>query len=205
MTGYLMSTNYNDLITAIKSYSGRTDAATTKAIPGFIAQAQSKLDGVLRIAEMMQTVNFAKDKTTVSPISLLQIDSVIIGEFEGHLTTFADVLAQRKLAAARLPVLPTLYTQNGTALELVLPSDVTVSGFKKPPRLSSSVPTNAYTDAAENALLFYSLTYLGVYSRDSDGAKSWQAMADQEVDILNEAYHAYSQAGNIEAVNNGYF
>ena len=201
-----MSTTYDDLVSNIKTYSGRTDSGTLNNIPQFIAAAQSKLDATLRIAEMIATQVFPAAGTTTPPITMLETESVVIGDIEGSLSTLKEVLYARKFASPDdLPVCRHNYTMNGNVLELVTPREVTITGYQKPPRISTSLQTNAYTQGAENALLWLSLGYLSMFVQDTDTAKSWSAMAENEIDSLNEAHSAYQMIGTVEAQKHEYF
>lgn len=203
-----MSTTYDDLVSNIKTYSGRTDSGTLNSIPQFIAAAQSKLDATLRIAEMIATQVFPAAGTTTPPITMLETESVVIGDLEGALTPLADVMKIRKFASTAPSFRAqyyNCYTMNGNSLELVTPQEVTITGYQKPPRISTSLQTNAYTQGAENALLWLSLGYLSMFVQDTDTAKSWSAMAENEIDSLNEAHSAYQMIGTVEAQKHEYF
>lgn len=200
-----MSTTYDDLVSNIKTYSGRTDSGTLNSIPQFIAAAQSKLDATLRIAEMIATQVFPAAGTTTPPIIMLETESVVIGGLEGNLTTLKEVLSTRKLVNSSALAACRRYTMNGNSLELVTPQEVTITGYQKPPRISTSLQTNAYTQGAENALLWLSLGYLSMFVQDTDTAKSWSAMAENEIDSLNEAHSAYQMIGTVEAQKHEYF
>ena len=186
-----MSTTYTDLVNNIKSFSGRTDPQTINAIPTFIAAAQTELDSTLRIPSMLDTVTTAPAELTV-PMTLLEIQSVVIGEVAGILHPYADVIAKRKIST-RLPY-STIYAVNGASIELVEPAELIVTGYEKPDRISQSVATNAYTAGAENALLWLSLKYLGVFSRDSKAAQAWGEMGAEEVSNLNAAAERFLSA-----------
>ena len=189
-----MSTTYTDLVNNIKSFSGRTDPQTIAAIPTFINAAQTQLDSTLRIPAMLVTQNIPADGLTV-PMSLMEIESVVIGEFTGILHPYADVIAKRKLST-RLPY-SMIYAVNGSNLELVEPADLIVTGYEKPQRISQNVASNAYTAQAENAILWASLQYLGVFTRDSKAAQAWGEMANSEVDNINLAFERFKSAGGV--------
>jgi len=189
-----MSTTYTDLVNNIKAFSGRTDPQTINAIPTFIAAAQTKLDSTLRIPAMMVTQSIEAAGLSL-PMTLLELESVVIGEIEGELFPYADVLAKRKVPT-RLPY-STIYAVNGGNIELAAPADLIITGYQKPQRLSDSVATNAYTAQAENALLWYGLSYLGVFARDSKAAQGWGEMASEEVDNLNLAAERFMSATGI--------
>ncbi|HDG1101538.1 TPA: hypothetical protein PCY80_000305 [Klebsiella aerogenes] len=191
-----MSTTYKDLVDSIKSYSGRTDAATINAIPTFINAAQTKLDSTLRVPQMLETKTITADGVSV-PMPFMEIESVVIGEFEGVLHPYADVLAKRKVTT-RLPY-SMIYAVSGSNLELVAPADIIVTGYQQPPRLSPNVPTNAYTSNAENAILFASLSYLGVFARDVKAAQAWGEMADMEVQNINNAFSRFKSASGVSS------
>lgn len=184
-----MSTTYNDLVSNIKSWCGRTDSQTINAIPQFIAAAQTDLDATLRIAEMIAT-------TTASglsiPMTMLKIDTVLIGGAEGKMMPISFVMAARAAEQKEL----TAYAVMGNSLELVAESDVSVIGYQKPPRITSANQTNAYTEGAENALLWISLYYCSMFAKD-EAAEEWRSMAAAEVGNLNAAHEAYQLAGGI--------
>lgn len=189
-----MSTTYTELSNSIKSYSGRTDTATINAIPMFIGSAQTKLDSVLRIPQMLETQTIQADGVSV-PMPFMETESVVIGEFEGVMHPYADVLAKRKVST-RLPY-TMIYGVCGNNLELVEPADLIVTGYSQPTRLSQSVQTNAYTANAENAILFASLAYLGVFVRDAKAAQAWGEMADMEVENINAAFSRFKSASGV--------
>lgn len=184
-----MSTTYNDLVSNIKAWCGRTDSQTINAIPQFIAAAQTDLDATLRIAEMITT-------TTASgisiPMTMLKIDTVLIGGVEGRMMPISFVMEARKAAQKELIA----YAVMGNSLELVAESDVSVIGYQKPPRITSANQTNAYTEGSENALLWLSLYYCAMFAKD-EAAGGWQSMAADEVGNLNAAHEAYQIAGGI--------
>lgn len=193
-----MSTTYADLVSSIKSFSGRTDPQTINAIPTFIAAAQTELDSTLRIPSMLETVTTPRDGLTVQ-MTLLEIQSVVIGEVMGILHPYADVIAKRRVST-RLPY-TTIYAVNGANIELVEPAELIVTGYEKPDRITADVATNAYTAQAENALLWLSLKYLGVFSRDSKAAQAWGEMGAEEVANLNAAAERFMSA---TGVSNGF-
>lgn len=188
-----MSTTYADLKTNIKSYSGRTDSGTISAIPQFITAAQAKLDSVLRIPQMLATKDYSAVDTF--PMELLKIDSILIGGNQGYMMPIETVLLRRESKCVDLST--PIYAVNGTNILLVSPSDVSVTGYQKPQRLSDSYQTNAYTEGAENAILWLSLHYLGVFTRDEEAAKGWLSMAQDDVTALNEAAEEYAAAAGI--------
>ncbi|MGK3630388.1 phage adaptor protein [Enterobacter cloacae] len=189
-----MSTTYTDLSNDIKSFSGRTDPQTINAIPKFINAAQTELDSTLRVPAMLVTQNIKAEGLSV-PLTLLEVQSVIIGEIEGILVPYADVLAKRKVST-RLPF-STIYAMNGSNIELVEPADLIITGYQKPERISSSVASNAYTAQAENALLFLSLKYLGVFARDAKSSQGWGDMGAAEVENLNAAAEKFMSATGV--------
>lgn len=198
-----MSTTYTDLVTNIKTFSGRTDAQTISAIPTFISAAQTQLDSTLRIPAMLVTQHIPAGGLSV-PMTLMELESVVINEFTGILHPYADVLAKRKVST-RLPY-SMIYAVNGTNLELVEPAELIVTGYEKPARISQSVATNAYTANAENALLWASLQYLGVFARDSKAAQAWGEMANSEVDNINAAFERFKSAGGVSSgISQRYF
>lgn len=189
-----MSTTYTDLVNNIKSFSGRTDPQTIAAIPSFINAAQTQMDSTLRIPAMLVTKSIPRDGLSV-PMTLMEIESVVIDEFTGILHPYADVIAKRKVST-RLPY-SMIYAVNGSNLELVEPADLIVTGYEKPSRISANVATNAYTAQAENALLWISLQYLGVFTRDSKAAQAWGEMGNSEVDNINAAFERFKSAGGV--------
>lgn len=202
-----MSTTYNDLATNIKSWSGRTDSQTINAIPQFIAAAQTKLDSELKIGAMSKTVTYNTDSVSVDMTEFMVVESVTISGLVGTATTYADITALR-VALANRPELAGYdfhYATNGNSIELVKPAPLTITGYQKPPRISQGVQTNAYTDSAENALLWYSLAYCAMFSRDSDAANSWSAMADKEVQELNAIRDQFQKTGTAKVKRRGYF
>lgn len=202
-----MSTTYNDLVSNIKSWSGRTDSQTINAIPQFIAAAQTKLDSELKIGAMSKSATYNTDTTSVDVSEFMTIDSITVAGLVGTATTYADVTALR-VALANRPELAGYdfhYATNGNNIELVRPAPLTITGYQKPPRISQSVQTNAYTAAAENALLWYSLAYCAMFSRDSDAANSWSAMADKEVQELNAIRDQFQKTGSAKVKRHGYF
>lgn len=189
-----MSTTYTDLVSSIKAFGGRTDSATINAIPTFINAAQTQLDSTLRIPAMLVTETIPRAGLTV-PMTLMEIESVVIDEFAGVLHPYADVVAKRRVST-RLPY-SMIYAVNGANIELVEPADLIVTGYEKPARISQSVATNAYTSQAENALLWASLKYLGVFARDSKASQAWADMADMEIGNINAAFERFKSASGV--------
>lgn len=201
-----MSTTYPALVANIKATSGRTDPQTINAIPQFINAAQSKLDSLLRIGAMIATVTYNTDETSVDASEFLTIQSVEIDGLVGTSTTFSDITGLRAFVAARPEAegYSFHYAMHGNNIELVRPNTVTVTGFQKPPRISAAIPTNAYTDGADNALLWLSLFYLGVFARD-EMANNWQEMANEEITSLNNTYDQFAKTGTAKVKRRGYF
>lgn len=197
-----MSTNYTSLVNNIKSTSGRTDAATIAAIPQFIAAAQAKLDNRLRIAEMLVETTYPADALSVPLVSVLELSRVTIAGSVAHQTTLTEVIRLRHVDTTE-PL--NLYAMEGKALELIVSAEMKVNAFEKPLRISQTNQTNAYTDGAENALLWLSLSYLGVFARDSDATQAWMQLANNEIDDLNESYQAYAVGGAYSGVRHEYF
>lgn len=197
-----MSTTYNKLIAEIRLYSGRTDTEVVVAIPQFVAAAQAKLDSELRIAEMIGTQTIKASTLTITPVNVLELISVITGDYEAHQTTLAEVLRMRGF-----DINPPhhVFAMNGKNIELITPTDVTITAFQTPPRINQDKQTNAYTDGAENALLWLALSYLGVFARDAEMTQSWAQLASNEIERLNDSYQAYAVSGAIQEHNNEYF
>lgn len=181
-----MSTTYQALIDAVKSMSGRTDQKTISNIPAFITAAQTKLDGRLRVRGMIETRTYTATGLTV-PLEFLGLDSVVMNERMGAVVNLANVTRARSIQLTTNDQGRAIYALSGQNIELPYSCDLIVTGYIKPPRLSESTPTNAYTEHAENALLWHSLSYLGVFTRDAKAAQAWGALATEEVDTLNTA------------------
>ena len=189
-----MATTYALLINAVKAYSGRTDQKTLAQIPAFIAAAQTKMDGDLRVPSMTETRHYADHGLTV-PNEFMEIETLIVGERLGVLFPLEHVLKARKLAVDESRA----YALVGSNIELASLEPVTVIGFQKPVRLSDQVQTNAYTQHAENALLWYSLQYLGVFARDAKAAQAWGGMAQAEVDNINMQYEKFKTGSGVDS------
>lgn len=190
-----MSTTYSQLLNAVKGFSGRTDQKTISNIPQFITAAQTKLDGDLRVPAMSETRIYA-DATLSIPNELMEIETVIIGECLGVLMPIEHIIKARKLAVDESRA----YALVGNKIEIASLEDVTVIGWVKPPRLSDTTQTNAYTEHAENALLWQSLAYLGVYTRDSKAATAWGDMAAAEIGNINMQYEKYKSGSGVANV-----
>jgi hypothetical protein len=189
-----MAQDYDQLKKDIKSMSGRTDSDTINSIPSFIEAAQTQLDSVLRIPAMMSSETYEKDGLTL-PLSYMSIDNVVIGTYEAVMFPLADVLAKRRIN--NNSAFSMYYAVNGNNIELVIPEAVTVTGYEKPPRLSNGNQTNAYTTGAYNAILWASLSFLGVFTRDTEAAQSWGALAEREIQNLNDARDSFHTAGGL--------
>lgn len=197
-----MSTTYDDLVKNIKATSGRTDSQTINAIPQFIAAAQSKLDSELRIAEMLVTTTYPADELAVTPVETLEMVSVIIDGIDAHQTTLAEIIRLRRAAGGE-PL--NVFAMNGKQIELVAPAEVVITAFARPPRITQSNPTNSYTEGAENALLWLSLSYLGVFARDSEATNAWMQLANSEIELSNESYRMFATSAKLHGAQNGYF
>lgn len=202
-----MSTNYQKLVADIKAYSGRTDTATISAIPIFIAAAQTKLDAVLRIPAMLKTIN-TPDAALSTPLEVMQIESLLLDYSAAEIRPYAEILAGRKMRHLS-DYQRAIYAINGTSIELVTSADIVLTGYAKPPALSEQAPENAYTKGAENALMWYALSYLGVFARDTKAAQAWAALASTETETLNVAAEEYKSgtgvSGGAEYVRPSYF
>lgn len=190
-----MSTTYQQLINAVKGFSGRTDAKTLDQIPAFIAAAQTKLDGDLRVPSMTQVKSYDDHGLSIAN-EFMEIETVIIGERLGVLMPLEHILKARKLAVDESRA----YALTGNTIELASLEPVIVTGFQKPQRLSEQQPTNAYTEHAENALLWQSLAFLGVFARDAKAAQSWGGMASAEIDNINMQYEKYKAGSGVDSV-----
>jgi hypothetical protein len=189
-----MAQDFDQLKKDVQSMSGRTDPETINSIPSFIEAAQTQLDSVLRIPDMMSTETYEKDGLTI-PLSFMSIDNVVIGTYEAVMFPLADVLAKRRIN--NNSAFSMYYAVNGNQIELVTPEDVTITGYEKPQRLSSGNITNAYITGAYNALLWASLSFLGVFTRDAEAAQSWGALAEAEIQNLNNARDSFHSAGGL--------
>ncbi|XUA17740.1 phage adaptor protein [Citrobacter sp. OP27] len=201
-----MSTTYDNILAAVKATSGRTDSQTINAMPQFIAAAQTKLDSLLRVGSMSSKVTYNTDDVSVDASEFLKIESVTIGGLVGTATTYTKITALRKLVESRPETAgyDFHYAMNGNDIELVKPNTVLVTGYKKPPRISSTVQTNAYTEGAENAILWLALFYCANFCRD-EGAGNWQALATDEVDTLNATRDQFSKTGTAKVKRHGGF
>lgn len=189
-----MTTTYTQLTADIKAYSGRTDQKTIAAIPSFIAAAQTKLDALIRIPHQLETTTTPAGGVTI-PLLAMELESVVVGGFGGVLHSYADVLAARKRPTDKSGV---MYAIHGTNIEIVAPAEVIASAYTKPPRISEDAQENAYTVAADNALLWYSLSYLGTFTRDPDSTQAWGALGLAEVENINAGYEKYKGGAPIQ-------
>lgn len=188
-----MSTTYSQLKEAVKALSGVTDAKTINLIPLFIRSAETSLAGNLRSQGMTVTKRYPEGGLTV-PIELTAVDAVMLDGVDARLVTRQDVLAARKLDALR----PAIYAVVGVEYWLVEPAEVTIVGYQSPPNLSDTNQTNAFTQDAENALLFQSLAYLCVHRRDSKGANVYQAQANSEMADVNARHEEQQKATGVD-------
>lgn len=199
-----MSTTYDDLVKNIKATSGRTDSQTINAIPQFIAAAETKLDSLLRVGTMVSSVTYNTDSVSVDASEFMIIQSVAVGELVGTATTYAEVTALRQLLANRPETAgyDFHFAMNGNNIELVKPRPVTITGYQKPQRINATKQTNAYTEGAENALLWLSLFYCANFCRD-EAATNWQALALEEIDSLNAVRDQFSKTGTAKVKRHG--
>lgn len=202
-----MSTTYDQLMADVKSFCQRTDKKTLDAIPQFITAAQTDLDGELSISEMISTVDYTADTVSVDVSEFMDIESITIGGLVGTSTTYAEITALRVLVSSRPETrgYDFHYAMNGNSVELVRANSMVVTGLKKPPRLSSGNQTNAYTEGAENALLWLSLRYCAAFVKDAAGAQSWGDMATGEVTKLNNIRDRFTKTGTAKVKRRGYF
>lgn len=187
-----MSTTYAKLQEAVKQFSGRTDSKTLNQIPQFITAAQTKLDGDLRVPSMTQQRRYSDHGLSIFN-EFMEIEMVIIGERLGTLMPMEHILKARRMAVDESRAFALI----GNTIEFASLDDVSITGWQKPPRLSPSVSTNAYTESAENALLWQSLVYLSVFARDSKAAQAWGAMADAEIENINMQYEKYKTGSGV--------
>ncbi|CAI1769649.1 Uncharacterised protein [Serratia quinivorans] len=200
-----MSTTYTELVSNIKAYSARTDSATIAAIPQFIAAAQTKLDSTLRIAEMITTTTYPAGATAIGPLTALEVSTVIVAGLEGTPTTVSSIYKMRAAPPAERHSNRHAFAMNGNMMELVEPQEVSLTLYQRPQHLSDNVQANAYTESASNALLWLSLAYLAVFTKDSESAQSWSDMAASEVQSLNESHEAFMMAGELVNEHKEYF
>lgn len=202
-----MSTTYDQLTANIKTWCGRTDTATLNNIPQFIAAAQTALDSELTIGEMVSTVTYNTDTTAIDVSEFMEIQDVLISGLVGTSTTYADITALRQLVSARPETTgyDFHYSLSGNNIELVKPAPVTVTGTKKPTRLSAGTQTNAYTDGAENALLWLSLFYCAAFAKDEEAAQGWSTLAQGEIANLNSVRDKFNKTGTARVKRRGYF
>ncbi|MGB7801019.1 phage adaptor protein [Buttiauxella sp.] len=187
-----MSTTYTKLVEAVKGFANRTDTKTIAAIPMFIAAAQTRLDGEMRIPLMTRTTTHDAAGLSIS-LDVMEIETVVIGGLVSSLMPYDSVL-RRRIADFNSS---NVYAINGNSIELVAPAQVIVTGYQKPPRLSDAVQTNAYTDHAENALLWQSLVFLSVFTKDTKGANGYQSLADAEIANINAAFDKFKSGSGV--------
>ncbi|MBZ7392390.1 hypothetical protein FMJ22_13395 [Klebsiella michiganensis] len=202
-----MSTTYDALTAKIKSWCKRTDSQTISAIPDFIDAAQTALNSELRIGDMIASVSFNTDSTSVDISEFLEASSVTIGGLVGTSTTFAEITALRLLVDQRPETkgYDFHYAMNGNSIELVKPNAVIVTGYQKPTPISSANQTNSYTDSAANALTWLCLHYCAAFCKDSNAAQSWFTLAESEIANLNNARDKFVKTGTAEVRRRGYF
>ncbi|WP_310606723.1 phage adaptor protein [Buttiauxella brennerae] len=200
--------NYTELIAAIKTTSGRTDAVTIAAIPQFVAMAQTTLDSRLKIALLRRDEAFPASGVTLTLTSVRRVETIQINGVEGRLVDLAALLAVRGSASQSVAApmsYPAWFAMNAGKIELIQPAEVGVSGYSVPPRLSTTAPENDYTTGAPNALLYLSLSSLSTFTRDSEAAASWMALATDEIDALNAAHEESNYVGEVARKNETYF
>lgn len=180
---------YDELVTKVKTASGRTDATTINAIPDFISAAESYLDSRLRIQGMIKSESFDSTGTHLIPVDLVQIDEVIINGVSGWLMSLPTVLEARKTQNPNTQENSAeWYAMNAGVVEIVAPAQVELFGYAKAERLSKSIQESVYSRDAPNALYWLTLSYLSTFARDNEGASAWMALANDEINNLNTAH-----------------
>ncbi len=191
---------YSEILNAVKSYSGRTDSAALNVMPSLIAQAQTKLDQILRIAGMMQAITYPAGELQYQLENLIAVETVLVNDQVARLTILSDVLAERYLPLPN----KLKFAMSGNVILLTYPAPVTVHAYVRPTPMSDSNASNIYGTVAPNAVIWLALYYLAVWSRDDDEAAKYQELATDEVNTLNGVHEDLERAGDILPVAYGY-
>jgi len=193
-----MGYTYSTLVSDIQANMEEDSAEFVSALPAIIERAQSYLQ---RRLDPINTFRFtevsvsASTRTLSLPTDLLVLKSIQVCATGG----WTNLLEQNnEFLTADWPdytsCAPTKYyapKDNATIYLAPTPPSNTTALIEYIPRvtiLSSSAPTNYFSERADSAFFAASMMYANAWTKNAAAVTIWKGIADEELTVLNIEY-----------------
>ena len=193
-----MGYTYSTLVSDIQANMEEDSAEFVSALPAIIERAQSYLQ---RRLDPINTFRFtevsvsASTRTLSLPVDLLVLKSIQVCATGG----WTNLLEQNnEFLTAYWPdytsCAPTKYSapkDNATIYLAPTPPSNTTALIEYIPRvtiLSSSAPTNYFSERADSAFFAASMMYANAWTKNAAAVTIWKGIADEELTVLNIEY-----------------
>jgi hypothetical protein len=193
-----MGYTYSTLVSDIQANMEEDSAEFVSALPAIIERAQSYLQ---RRLDPINTFRFtevsvsASTRTLSLPADLLVLKSIQVCATGG----WTNLLEQNnEFLTAYWPdytsCAPTKYyapKDNATIFLAPTPPSNTTALIEYIPRvtiLSSSAPTNYFSERADSAFFAASMMYANAWTKNAAAVTIWKGIADEELTVLNIEY-----------------
>lgn len=193
-----MGYTYSTLVSDIQANMEEDSAEFVSALPAIIERAQSYLQ---RRLDPINTFRFtevsvsASTRTLSLPVDLLVLKSIQVCATGG----WTNLLEQNnEFLTAYWPdytsCAPTKYyapKDNATIFLAPTPPSNTTALIEYIPRvtiLSSSAPTNYFSERADSAFFAASMMYANAWTKNAAAVTIWKGIADEELTVLNIEY-----------------
>ncbi len=193
-----MGYTYSTLVSDIQANMEEDSAEFVSALPAIIERAQSYLQ---RRLDPINTFRFtevsvsASTRTLSLPTDLLVLKSIQVCATGG----WTNLLEQNnEFLTAYWPdytsCAPTKYyapKDNATIFLAPTPPSNTTALIEYIPRvtiLSSSAPTNYFSERADSAFFAASMMYANAWTKNAAAVTIWKGIADEELTVLNIEY-----------------
>lgn len=193
-----MGYTYSTLVSDIQANMEEDSAEFVSALPAIIERAQSYLQ---RRLDPINTFRFtevsvsASTRTLSLPTDLLVLKSIQVCATGG----WTNLLEQNnEFLTAYWPdytsCAPTKYyapKDNATIYLAPTPPSNTTALIEYIPRvtiLSSSAPTNYFSERADSAFFAASMMYANAWTKNAAAVTIWKGIADEELTVLNIEY-----------------
>lgn len=193
-----MGYTYSTLVSDIQANMEEDSAEFVSALPAIIERAQSYLQ---RRLDPINTFRFtevsvsASTRTLSLPVDLLVLKSIQVCATGG----WTNLLEQNnEFLTAYWPdytsCAPTKYyapKDNATIYLAPTPPSNTTALIEYIPRvtiLSSSAPTNYFSERADSAFFAASMMYANAWTKNAAAVTIWKGIADEELTVLNIEY-----------------
>lgn len=193
-----MGYTYSTLVSDIQANMEEDSAEFVSALPAIIERAQSYLQ---RRLDPINTFRFtevsvsASTRTLSLPADLLVLKSIQVCATGG----WTNLLEQNnEFLTAYWPdytsCAPTKYyapKDNATIYLAPTPPSNTTALIEYIPRvtiLSSSAPTNYFSERADSAFFAASMMYANAWTKNAAAVTIWKGIADEELTVLNIEY-----------------